>query len=223
MVSAFPRQSLNGKNPGVSVILGAVPLLRPSLRRLAAVVAALLLADWSFRLGGVSFFPGGPLDEIAHLLTTLVVLWALGPRVCDRFLVPALVASVLIDLDHVPRELGHDFLTRGTPRPYTHSLLTIVVVLAVATLWRSRRDVLLAIAIGLAIHFWRDMSEADAGVSLLWPFSDHSFTLSHASYLIVIGVCAAVTAVRCRGPAALGQSQHVQAADDRPARRARPG
>ena len=105
----------------------------------------------------------------------------------------------MIDLDHVPRELGHDFLTRGTPRP---SRLVaeagIVVVLVVAALWRSRRDVLLGIAIGLAIHFWRDMSEADAGVALLWPFSDHSFTLSHAGYLIVMGVFAAAAALTCR-------------------------
>ena len=171
---------------------------RPSIRALAAAAAALLLADWLHRQVGDSVFPGGALDEIAHLLTTLIVLWALGPRICDRFLVPALVASVLIDLDHIPGILGHDFLTRGTQRPYTHSLLSIVVVLVVAGLWRSRRDVLLGIAIGLAIHFWRDMSEADAGVALLWPASDHSFTLAHTTYLIIMGVCAAVAAVRCQ-------------------------
>ena len=72
------------------------------------------------------------------------------------------------------------------------------MVLVVAALWRSRRDVMLGIAIGLAIHFWRDMSEADAGVALLWPFSDHSFTLSHTGYLIVMGLFAAAAAVRCR-------------------------
>ncbi len=158
----------------------------------------LAVADWAFRQAGDSLFPGGPLDETAHLATALIVLWALGPRVCDRFLIPALVVSVAIDLDHIPGELGHDFLTRGTPRPYTHSLLSVVVVLVVATLWRSRRDVMLGLAIGLAIHFWRDMAEADAGVSLLWPFSDHSFTLSHTGYLIVLGLCAAAAALRCR-------------------------
>jgi membrane-bound metal-dependent hydrolase YbcI (DUF457 family) len=170
-----------------------------------AAAVALVLADWLYRLAGDSFFPGGPLDEIAHLLTTLIILGALGPRMCDRFLVPALLASVVIDLDHVPRELGHDFLTRGTQRPYTHSLLSIATVLAVAALWRSRRDVLLGIAIGLAIHFWRDMSEADAGVALLWPFSDHSFTLSHTGYLIVIGLFAVAAAVRCRRPGSVSR------------------
>jgi inner membrane protein len=182
-----------------------VSRLRPSAHALAAAVLALVLADWAYRLAGDSFFPGGLLDEMAHLLTTLIVVWALGPRICDRFLVPALVASVAIDLDHVPGELGHDFLTRGTQRPYTHSLLSIVVVLALAALWRSRRGVVLGIAIGLAIHFWRDMSEADAGVALLWPFSDHSFTLPHASYLIVMGLFAAAAAVRCPRPASVSR------------------
>jgi membrane-bound metal-dependent hydrolase YbcI (DUF457 family) len=180
------------------VILARMPRLRLSLPALAAAVVALALADWAYRLAGDSVFPGGPLDEIAHVLTTLIVLWALGARVCDRFLLPALVASVAIDLDHVPAELGHDFLTQGTQRPYTHSLLSIAVVLGVAALWRSRRDLVLGVALGLAIHFWRDMSEADAGVSLLWPFSRHSFTLSHGGYLIVMALFAVAAAVRCR-------------------------
>jgi membrane-bound metal-dependent hydrolase YbcI (DUF457 family) len=76
--------------------------------------------------------------------------------------------------------------------------LSIAVVLVAAALWRSRRDVMLAIALGLAIHFWRDMSEADAGVALLWPFSDHSFRFSHSGYLVVMGLFAAAAALRCR-------------------------
>ena len=171
------------------------------MRALTGAVVALVLADWAFRLVGDSVFPGGALDEIAHLLTTLIVLWALGPRIDDRVLIPALVASVAIDFDHVPAELGHDFLTRGTSRPYTHSLLSIVVVLAVAALWRSRRDVMLGVAIGLAIHFWRDMAEADAGVALLWPFSERSFRFSHTGYLILMALFAVAAAVRCRQPA----------------------
>lgn len=82
-------------------------------------------------------------------------------------MVPALFASVLIDLDHVPARLGWRELTEDTPRPYTHSLPTVGVVLLGALLWRRRRDVLLGVAIGLAIHFWRDLSEPGSGVALL--------------------------------------------------------
>ena len=172
--------------------------LRLSARTLAAAAVGLVAADWAFRRAGGSVIPGGLLDETAHVLTALIVLWALGPRVWERVAVPALVASVVIDLDHVPGELGHDFLTRGTSRPYTHSLLSIAVVLAMTGAWRSRRDAMLAIALGLAIHFWRDMSEADTGVALLWPFSKHSFTLSHSGYLVVMALFCAAAALRCR-------------------------
>jgi membrane-bound metal-dependent hydrolase YbcI (DUF457 family) len=112
-----------------------------------------------------------------------LVLWALGRTACRRFLIPALIASVAIDLDHVPGQLGAHWLTAGTPRPYTHSLLTIVVVLGVALVGRRRRDVALGIALGLAIHFFRDLSEPGSGVALLWPWSDHSFSLPHGSYV----------------------------------------
>jgi hypothetical protein len=196
-MSASGRQSLNAKNLAVSGLIW-VRALRLSPRSLLGATVALALADWAFRLAGDPVFPGGPLDETAHLLTTLIVLWALGRRACDRFLIPALVASVTIDLDHIPRELGTDFLTRGTSRPYTHSLLSIVIVLVAAAGWRSRREVLLGIAIGLAIHFWRDMSENGTGVALAWPVSRHEFVLSHTGYLIVMGVFVCLAALRCR-------------------------
>jgi inner membrane protein len=165
--------------------------------RLALTAVALAAADWSYSLAGDSFFPGGPLDEIAHLLTTLLVFWALGPRACKRFLVPAMVASVAIDLDHVPGELGITWLTAGTPRPYTHSLLTIVVVLAIAWGWRRHRDLLLGVAIGLALHFSRDLAEGGSGVSLLWPCSYHSFQYPHGVYLGAMAVFVLIGGMRC--------------------------
>ena len=176
---------------------GAVrSLLRLGPVTLPVAAAVFIGADAAYRTAGDSFIPGGPLDETAHLLTALIVLWALGPRICERFMIPALIASVAIDLDHVPQYLGDHFLTQGTPRPYTHSLLTIVVVLGLSLVWRRRRDVLLGVALGLVIHFWRDLSESNAGVSLLWPFSDHAFTLSHMSYLIVMAACVVAGAAR---------------------------
>ena len=178
-------------------ILDDVLRLRLSARLLVLAVIAFALADWGETLAGSSFFPGGPLDETAHVLTMLLVLWALRDRVLDRFGAAALVASVAIDLDHVPQYLGNDFLTRGTPRPYSHSLLTIIVVLIVAVVWRRRRDVFLGIALGLAFHFWRDLSEPGSGVALLWPVTDHSFSFPPAGYLLIMGAIVAFDAWRC--------------------------
>lgn len=169
--------------------------LSPATLALASVLLA--ASDWAYTKTGDSFFPGGPLDEVAHFFTTLLVLWALGPRVCKRFLVPALIASVAIDADHIPGRLGINWLTAGTPRPYTHSLLTIVVVLVIAALWRRRRDLALGVAIGLAIHFWRDMAEGGSGVSLLLPVTRHAYQYPHGVYLAVMAVFILIDAAIC--------------------------
>lgn len=171
-------------------------LLRLTPVTLVGAAVLWLAADWAYRQVGDSTLIGGPLDEAAHFLTALLVLWALGPRMRQRFLIPALVASVAIDADHIPDRLGWSFLTQGTPRPYTHSLLTIALVLMAAFVWRRRRDMMLGITIGLVLHFWRDLGEWGSGVSLLWPFSDHSFTLSHGLYLAMMGAAIAAAAVR---------------------------
>jgi len=177
------------------------PVLDRGLERSGSglTVAAVILAgaDWGTWVAGDTLFPGGPLDEVAHLLTTLLVFWALGSRLRERFLVPALIASVAIDLDHIPARLGAGWLTAGTPRPYTHSLLTIAVVLAIAAVWGRRRDVLLSVAIGSAIHFWRDMGEGGSGVSLLWPFSYHSFQYPHGVYVGLMVAFVLIDAALC--------------------------
>jgi membrane-bound metal-dependent hydrolase YbcI (DUF457 family) len=156
-------------------------------------------ADAGDQLAHSTVWLAGPFDETAHVLTTLLVLWAIGGPLFDRLLVPALIASVAIDLDHIPRDLGYDWLTKGTPRPYTHSLLTIVVVLLAALCWRGRRDVWLGIAVGLTIHFWRDLAEPGSGVALIWPLSDGRWSLSHISYLVVMVLVIAVGATRSLG------------------------
>lgn len=163
---------------------------------LALVVAVLLLFDWLSRQAGNTVVPGGPVDETAHIATALLALGTISPAARRRFLLPALIASFAIDVDHVPGSLGIDWLTRGTPRPYTHSLLTIAVVLALTWLWRKRRDVLLGVAIGLALHFLRDLGEGGAGVSLLWPFSHHVFWIAHARYLELCAGFAVVAGLR---------------------------
>jgi membrane-bound metal-dependent hydrolase YbcI (DUF457 family) len=172
--------------------------LAAGLSPLALLVACaiLLLADWATRLAGDSVIPGGPLDETAHALTTLIACSVLSRAARHRFLIPALVASVAIDADHVPGSLGVNWITQGTPRPYPHSLLTPSMILLLAWLWPRRRDVLLGVAIGLAWHFLRDVGENGSGVSLLWPLSDHVFTLPHRLYLGAIGALAVLGGIR---------------------------
>lgn len=160
-------------------------VVEPRGAELALAAALLLLADWLYRRAGDSFLPGGPLDESAHLLTMLLIVWAMPAALAKRIAVPALIASVAIDADHIPQYLGLRFLTVGTPRPYTHSLLTIAVLLVTALAARkpNTRRILIGVVVGIVFHFWRDLSESDTGIALLWPFSDTVATLPHWSYL----------------------------------------
>ena len=172
----------------------AGPRCTPVTLTLAVIVLA--AADTGVRPLGYPL-AAGVSDVIAHLATTLLVLWALGRSACERLWVPALTCSVLIDADHIPGRLGVDWLTAGTQRPYTHSLLTIAVVLAGVLVWPRRRDLFLGAALGLAIHFWRDLSEPYGGVPLLWPASYHSFRAPYSAHLISMVAVVAVNGSRC--------------------------
>jgi inner membrane protein len=188
----FPRSLTRSPSAQLTERLASSPLILATtvLLFVAAAIA------WSAELVGGSTFTSGVIDEAAHVLTTLLILWALGRRACERFLVPALIASLAIDLDHIPGRLGSDWLSAGAPRPYTHSLLTVLVALGAAVVWRRRRDVLLGVAIGLAIHIWRDLSDVAAGAWLLWPVSHHATRLPVAGYFAVMAATLAVIAWR---------------------------
>jgi hypothetical protein len=134
----------------------------------------------------------GPLDEAAHLATAALGLLVLAcfvdvPR---RFYVAALIASVGIDLDHVPIYLG---LLNGSQRPVTHSLATVAVFVLAAVASRRHRAVLAGVATGLVFHFARDIAEGSPGVRLLWPVDQTAWA---ASYWWFLGMIIAFTAAR---------------------------
>jgi hypothetical protein len=166
----------------------------------------------------------GMLDEPAHLATSVILVGALAAvRTAVRRPLPtatavaALIAGNLIDVDHVPGVLGTDVLTEGTPRPYSHSITTLLLlallVLAGRT-WPRRLRVggarvaglhvgevrLDAVAAGAALgvtgHLLRDL--ATAPVALLWPFSPAGQTLPHPLYLAVLVAVAAAGSVLIR-------------------------
>src|SRR5208282_1230463 len=72
------------------------------------------------------------LDEAAHVATTALALDATSATQ-RPFRLAALVSTVLIDVDHVPDKVfGVTLLTRHAPRPFTHSLSTIAVILLIS-------------------------------------------------------------------------------------------
>jgi len=119
-----------------------------------------------------------------------------------------LACSVLIDIDHLPLEFGSSILTAGTPRPYTHALW-VVAVLITATLlarWQSRRSggsasagavpILAGAAWGVSAHFLRDVSTAN--MSLWWPLTDAHVEMPYWCYVVALLLIVAFPLTRSR-------------------------
>ena len=133
----------------------------------------------------------GPVDEVAHLCTAALGLLVLAcfidaPR---RFYVAAIIASVAIDLDHIPLYLG--LLGNEGQRPATHSLSTVAVFAVTAVASRRHRAVLAGVAAGLVLHFARDIGEGYPGVRVFWPFQDASWMVTYRWFLGIIVVLTA--------------------------------
>jgi inner membrane protein len=138
----------------------------------------------------------GVLDEPAHLLTAAIVLSALPWPVRTRIWWWALAGSVLIDLDHVPLyTFAPDFSVAGG-RPPTHSLATVLALLAIAAATPRVRRAFVGLATGICLHLIRDVATGP-GAPLLWPLSDSAVRLPYPLYLTLLGAAAAV-AVRQR-------------------------
>ena len=144
------------------------------------------------------------MDEPAHLATGLVFVVALLTLARSRraplsFVAAAVVASVAIDLDHLPELLGWHGLTQGTPRPYTHSLATPVVLIAVGALLGGRaKPIAFGAAFGVCAHLFRDLCTGP-GLALAWPLSGAAVRLPYLAFAAgLILTAAAVAAATAR-------------------------
>ena len=136
------------------------------------------------------------LDEPAHVATTLLALLALPRPVTRRTRASALLASGLLDVDHVPSELGSDVLRRGTARPYGHSALG---ALAAAALARAARGSPAGAAFGVATHLLRDAASGP-GVTLGWPLSQRTQRVGATRYHAAVALTAAQVVRRTAAP-----------------------
>jgi membrane-bound metal-dependent hydrolase YbcI (DUF457 family) len=179
-----------------------------ALRRLestllaTALVAVVLLLDlvWSLLEGSTGRLAYALVDERAHLATCTVALLSLmvlaRNRLPARFVAAALVASVAIDIDHLPRYLGSHMMTGDLPRPYTHSLLLVAVLLGLG-LALKRRDqslVVLGLAFGVSAHLLRDLATGP-GVPMLWPVSSEAMVIPYPLFAGSLALLVATIAV----------------------------
>jgi hypothetical protein len=183
-----------------------------------ALVAAVMIVDFTIPWQGMSFVPRAIVDEPCAVATALVVLGALT-RFRDtppdpKFGWSMLALSVLADVDHLPLEFGSSVLTAGTPRPYFHALWVVVVLIVatvVARYWSQRAktaassttvNILAGAAWGISAHFLRDV--ATAPMSLWWPVTKAVVEVPHWWYVLALLVIITIPSARsphecCRG------------------------
>jgi membrane-bound metal-dependent hydrolase YbcI (DUF457 family) len=167
-----------------------------TLRWALPLLATIFVADlgWALIAGSTESIAYGLVDEPAHLATCGLLLvalrWGLGRPLPIGFVAAALVASVAIDLDHLPGYLGWGLVIGELPRPYTHSAALAGVFCCIACVARRRevRDVLLGVSFGVAAHLARDLATGP-GVPLAWPLSDTVVSLPYPFLGVSLLVC----------------------------------
>ncbi len=169
-----------------------------------ALAAVCLFADRAVPWHGMDFMARAVIDEPCHLATAVIVLGAIirlrGTPPHRTFVVSMLACSVLIDLDHLPLEFGSSVITAGTPRPYTHALwvLTLLIAAAVATRrWsrgRTPARLLAGAAWGVGAHFLRDV--ATAPMSLWWPISREAVQVPYWWYVLTLALIVVIPPLR---------------------------
>ena len=133
----------------------------------------------------------GLLDEPGHLLTAWLFLAAFPGTRRRLDLRWVLLGAVAIDVDHLPLYLWGALSSSPGGRPVTHSLFTVLVLLVVAALSRRLRSAATGVAVGVLLHFVRDVATGP-GLPLAWPLCSSSALVPYGLY---IGVVAAVTAL----------------------------
>ncbi len=181
-----------------------------------ALVAAVVLVDQVLLSRSFGFAARALMDEPCHLATAVIVLGTItrwrGRAPSRPFTWSMLFASVAIDADHLPAELGgRGSLYGNLPRPYTHALwlLVVLAVIAVVAYRRARvtggaraavvTSVFAGLAWGVGAHFLRDLTTAP--ISLLWPVSGVWLQVPYGWYLGAMLVLVALPIPGIRGAA----------------------
>lgn len=181
--------------------------LADTIARIFPLVAlvSIVLIDAEFH-GGRSLLVHGVADEVSHLLSGAIVGLGLVRLVPSIQLIPVLLGSVAMDIDHVPDVLGWMAPEGPSSRFVTHGLATVGVVGSIALVDRGRALAWISIACGLLVHLFRDA--ATGSIIAGWPLSHSPFTIPYAAY---IGCLACIAIMTVLGDEA-ARSRHL--ADD---------
>lgn len=139
----------------------------------------------------------GLLDIAAHVLTTAILLATVAPVRSRTFVLSALWASILIDVDHAPPFLHLLTVPFHTERPITHCLLVAVLPLFLVRLRPAwSRALLTGVSCGILTHLLRDA--ATGSIPLLWPLPIAPLRLPYPAYALALLACASILRWRFR-------------------------
>ena len=163
-------------------------------------------------------------DPLQHAAIAAAVAAPLVPRAGERVVVTAVVAALVIDVDHAvaARSLRIGATTSLDTRPRTHSLLTALGAGALVAAAAGPLHGWAAFG-GLASHLLHDAGDRAAPTPLLWPFAPARQVGRRrqlaATALLVLGSIAVsrATAAGPRDPSAAGAGAGGAAAPPRTA------
>jgi hypothetical protein len=165
-------------------------LLRGLAMLMAPAMVVIMGIDLRIR-GQERLLIHGIADEIAHVLTAVVMLsvfYAIGFRVNW---IAAMIGGMLLDADYVLQMEDVVESVAGTGRGAIHTIGPTLAVLVVGALIPPLRTLLLSLGIGMLSHLIRD--SATAATPLMWPVSDYLFHLRYSLYLTFMVACTLVT------------------------------
>lgn len=191
---ASRRTTVRSLRYGLRQISSAVRWMQPALA-LGAILAAITTTAWHRRWE--TSYEGstrrGLFDMLCHFGTALAVSLPILPYVRDRrgFLRISLLSAIMLDLDHIlaARSLNLNSWMTMPQRPVSHSVLTPLLVAALAERWKPEQHFGLAAIIGVGSHLLRDLGTG--GAPLIHP--RHIVTIPYEFVVVLLGALSVIS------------------------------
>ena len=157
---------------------------------MAPALAIIMGIDLRIR-GAEEILVHGVADEIAHLLTALIMLSivrAIGFRVSW---VAVAIGAMAPDVEYALSRLDMTAPIGDASRGVMHTLVPGVAMVLLGLLLPPLRLFLVSLGLALLTHAVRDA--ATSSVPALWPLSVEYFHLRYSLFLAILAICATVT------------------------------
>ena len=202
------------KTTTLSIAISPAP---PSVRFLSILMAPALAIIMGIDLrirGAEEILVHGFADEIAHVLTALIILSAVRAIGVRIFWPVVLVGAVLPDVEYLFFRMDihlFDIVAEGS-RGALHTLAPGAAVVALGLVLPPLRVFLVSLGLAMLTHPVRDAATSSA--PMLWPLIPEAYHLRYSFFLAILAICAIITAGMVALAPIPGQRPVVQARDE---------